>query len=209
MSDSKKATASKVKAATTWLAGLSEEQIVKLLENGSLQAETILQAFEQSQNEKIPTLSEPTCSATTSFLQFRANDDVMLRILDYVDPSGLANFCCACLRFAALAKSEVDRKVHGSLFSHMRSTGLLQAKMKLEQEGKFISLSPTLLPFMFSGLEKPVWVHNSGQPGVDGTYVCHKISPYGFEFKKVLSREYLDSEALRNFNRRNILEQSR
>uniref|UniRef100_A0A7S3LLV9 F-box domain-containing protein n=1 Tax=Aplanochytrium stocchinoi TaxID=215587 RepID=A0A7S3LLV9_9STRA len=165
--------------------------------NGNITATSVWfrQGFDQRQDhdqeaEKIKEKEKKNLKSKVgleySYFQYRMNEDVMLRIFDYADPHTLAFLCCCCRRFSTLTKRTIDRCISGTVYSRMKSTGLLQAKYCIDRTGVF-SVRP-FMPFLFSGLPDPIWVTGSGRTGMNGTYFCHSVTAYGFEFKKMSNR---------------------
>jgi hypothetical protein len=142
------------------------------------------QSQNQDQKDEISDLNDLFARQCASFLQYGAADDLVLRVLEFLDCQSLVRLQRTCWRFRDLALRSAQRRtrsiaVQRQLIDVMQ---LLRAQEQLEgictQPSNCHVRVPTLL------LSRRVEVSNCGDPEYNGVYFCTGCNGNGFVFSK-------------------------
>ena len=124
-----------------------------------------------------------------SFLQNIAVDDVVLRVLEFLNCSSLINTSQTCHRFHQLAHKSAEQCTHEVTHSRLLENAmkLLRAKEHIEgvspEDGPFVRI-PML------GLGRRVQVSRAGDTEYNGIYFCTGSNGNGFIFTKPRFQEW-------------------
>jgi hypothetical protein len=119
----------------------------------------------------------------SSFLQYIATDDILLRIFEFLECQSLVTSTHTCSRFHELAGRSAARRVRHIAKERQLSNNMMLLRAEEQLEGIAIDTVchvnvPTLL------LSKRVRVSNSGDPEFNGIFYCTGSSGNGFVFSK-------------------------
>jgi gluconate kinase len=119
----------------------------------------------------------------SSFLQYMATDDILLRIFEFLECQSLVTSTHTCSRFRELAGLSAARRVRHIAKERQLSNNMMLLRAKEQLEGIAIDAVchvnvPTLL------LSRRVRVSNSGDPEFNGIFYCTGSSGNGFVFSK-------------------------
>ena len=119
---------------------------------------------------------------TESILQYILDDDVALRICEFLNCQNLITWGETCTRFHALCNTSAKQKT-----AHINDRFYLQSHMKLlrakeQTEGILPHCRSVRVPLL--GLEKKLIVSESGDPDYNGVYFCTGSNGNGYLFSK-------------------------
>lgn len=146
----------------------------------SLQALERLHQRRQAVSESPP--GWPYAFSVASFFQKSAADDILHRILDFLECQSLARISSTCTRLRDLVQQNARRRTR-----LLRQTRQLETDLQLVRAGEQIDglveehphvRVPTLL------LQRPVLLTNSGDADYNGVYYCTGSNGNGYEFSK-------------------------
>ncbi|KAL3806111.1 hypothetical protein ACHAXA_010709 [Cyclostephanos tholiformis] len=167
---------------------------------GSTISITSVAAPSSASSARLVTPSSPRSSSTDhhrqrrrrprrhySFLQHLAVDDVLLRVLDYLDCSSLVRTGATCHRFRELSNRSAEQRSH-RLYADGRllrgSMRMLRALEQIDGVGQRGGNIGPFVPIPMLGLGRRVRVVGAGDPEYDGVYFCTGCNGNGFLFTK-------------------------
>jgi hypothetical protein len=129
-----------------------------------------------------------------SFLQHMAVDDVVLRVLEWLECQSLIRTSKTCSRFRELAQRSATQRTYDIAKSRQLNHVMKLLRAKEEIDG---SSSGTIIedihhchvPVPILGLEKRIIVTDAGDPEFNGVYYCTGCDTNGFFFTKPRNRE--------------------
>ena len=119
---------------------------------------------------------------TESILQFISDDDVALRIYDFLNSQNLVTLGETCNRFHTLCKLSAKQRTE-----HMNECLYLESYIKLlrakeQTEGILPRCRSVRVPIL--GLQRRVIVSESSDPDYNGIYFCTHVNGNGFLISK-------------------------
>jgi len=129
-------------------------------------------------------LQDLEAGSNFSFLQHMAADDIILRVMEFLECQMLIRTMKTCSRFRELAqRSARQRTQHVAKERQLNNAlQLLRAKEQIEGIGTSISDSHVRVPTLL--LSRRVHVFDCGDPEYNGIYYCTGSNGNGFVFTK-------------------------
>ena len=119
-----------------------------------------------------------------NFLQHVSADDVVLRVLEFLECHSLIRMALTCTRFRQLTYRSATQRTYDVTSTRQLNNvmQLLRAKEQIEGVGIGIRESHVRVPILL--LSRRVLVTNSGDPEMNGVYFCTESNGNGFVFTK-------------------------
>lgn len=128
--------------------------------------------------------SEGYSSYSINFLQHVSADDVVLRVLEFLECRSLIRTAFTCTRFRQLAYRSATQRTYDVASTRQLHNvmQLLRAKEQIEGVGVGIHENHVRIPILL--LNRRVLVTNAGDPEMNGVYFCTECNGNGFVFTK-------------------------
>jgi len=148
------------------------------------------QEEEQQQRQGRRTLrrqndTHSSSSYSLNFLQHLSADDVLLRILEFLECRSLLSMAQTCIRFRQLTHQSATQRTYDVANRRQLNNvmQLLRAKEQIEGIGiDAIHDSHVRVPMLL--LSRRILVTNAGDPEMNGVYFCTECNGNGFVFTK-------------------------
>ena len=138
----------------------------------------------QGHHQGDPTKSDTHSPYTMNFLQHVSADDVVLRVLEFLECHSLIRMALTCTRFRQLTYRSATQRTYDVTSTRQLNNvmQLLRAKEQIEGVGIGIRESHVRVPILL--LSRRVLVSNAGDPEMNGVYFCTESNGNGFVFTK-------------------------
>lgn len=181
-----------------WLLSIPRDDVVAL--RRTPEYTDFLKAFEKlgQAHRRVLAMTEADLDKSVpdgfSFLQHMAVDDVVLRVLEFLECQSLIRTSETCSRFRELTQKSATQRTHDIAKSRQLNhvMKLLRAKEEIDgsSSGTIIEdMNSCHVPVPILGLEKRVIVTDAGDPEFNGVYYCTGCDTNGFFFTKPRNRE--------------------
>eukprot|EP01082_Thalassiosira_pseudonana_P011969 g10042.t1 g10042 contig4:1112616-1113995(-) len=119
-----------------------------------------------------------------SFLQHLADDDVLLRIFEFINCSSLVRTGTTCHRFHELTNRSAAQRTHRLVDGRLLRSAMKMLRAQEQIEGVDISEEMPFVPIPVIGLKRRVIVSGAGDPEFNGIYFCTGSNGNGYLFTK-------------------------
>lgn len=125
-----------------------------------------------------------TIASNYSFLQHMAADDIVLRMLEFLECQSLIRISSTCFRFRELAHRSATQRTYDVATARQLNNVmmLLRSKEQIDGVGTGIRDSHVRVPILL--LSRRVLVTDAGDPEYNGVYFCTGSNGNGFVFTK-------------------------
>jgi hypothetical protein len=119
-----------------------------------------------------------------SFLQHMAVDDVVLRVMEFLECVTLIQTSATCSRFWDLARKSAIQRTHQIGMERQLQNVFELLRAKEQVEGLSEGTTRSYVPVPMLGLPRRVVVTDAGDPEYNGVYCCTDFDGNGFVFTK-------------------------